>query len=167
LNVAVLPILVYPDERLKQVSTPVAEFDGALQDFLTDFEDTMRASPGCVGLAAPQVNFPKRIVIVDVSAKPKIPHHGHLLLINPEIIARDGDALGREGCLSVPDYTGSVVRAQHIRLRHQNERGEYSEFDCEGYEARAVQHEMDHLDGLLFLDRLVSRRDLFRRKVYK
>lgn len=162
-----LPILVYPDERLKQVSTPVTDFDGVLRDFLMDFEDTMRASPGCVGLAAPQVNFPKRIVIVDVSAKPKISHHGHLLLINPEIIVRDGEALGREGCLSVPDYTGSVVRAQRIRLRHQNERGEYNEFDCEGYEARAVQHEMDHLDGLLFLDRLVSRRDLFRRKVYK
>lgn len=164
---AVLPILVYPDERLKQVSTPVTAFDDDLHRFLSDFEDTMRASPGCVGLAAPQIDYFKRIVIVDVSAKPKIHHHGHLLLINPEIIARDGESLGREGCLSVPDYTGNVNRAERIRLRYQDADGVARELDCEGYEARAVQHEMDHLDGLLFLDRLVNARDLFRRKVYK
>jgi peptide deformylase len=164
---AVLPILVYPDERLKQVSTPVTAFDHYLHRFLSDFEDTMRASPGCVGLAAPQVSYFKRIVIVDVSAKPKILHHGHLLLINPEIVVRYGESLGREGCLSVPDYTGNVNRAERIRLRYQDARGVARELDCEGYEARAVQHEMDHLDGLLFLDRLVNARDLFRRKVYK
>jgi peptide deformylase len=165
--VAVLSILVYPDERLKQVSVPVTVFDDALRRFLADFEETMRASPGCVGLAAPQVDYFKRIVIVDVSAKPKIPHHGHLLLINPEIVVCEGESLGREGCLSVPDYTGNVARAERIRLRYQDGDGTSHELDCEGYEARAVQHEMDHLDGLLFLDRLVSRRDLFRRKVYK
>ncbi len=163
----VLPILVYPDERLKQVSTPVTEFDAPLQRFLADFEDTMRASSGCVGLAAPQVNYFKRIVIVDVSTKPKIAHHGHLVLINPEIVQRDGETIAREGCLSVPDFTGNVARAQHIRVRTHDAAGSVREFDCEGYEARAVQHEMDHLDGLLFLDRLVNRRDLFRRKVYK
>jgi peptide deformylase len=90
-----------------------------------------------------------------------------LLLINPQIIARDGDTLGREGCLSVPDFTGNVMRAERIRIRHQDKHGASHEFDCEGYEARAVQHEMDHLDGLLFLDRLASRGDLFRRKTYK
>jgi peptide deformylase len=164
---AVLTILVYPDERLKQVAVPVTVFDDALRRFLLDFEDTMRASPGCVGLAAPQVNYFQRIVIVDVSARPKTAHHGHLLLINPEIIARDGEAIGREGCLSVPDYTGNVTRAERIRLRYQDGEGAFHEIDCEGYEARAVQHEMDHLDGLLFLDRLVSGRDLFRRKVYR
>ena len=164
---AVLPILVYPDERLKQVSTPVTVFDDALRSFLSDFEQTMRASPGCVGLAAPQVDYFKRIVIVDVSAKPKIRHHGHLLLINPEIVVRDGESLGREGCLSVPDYTGNVNRAERIHLRYQDASGTAHELDCDAYEARAVQHEMDHLDGLLFLDRLVSARDLFRRKIYK
>ena len=164
---ALLPILVYPDERLKQISTPVTDFDEALRCFLVDFEATMRASPGGVGLAAPQVEYFKRIIIVDVSSKPKIPHHGRLLLINPEIMAREGEALGREGCLSVPDYTGNVVRAQRIRVRYRGPHGEAGEVDCEGYEARAVQHEMDHLDGLLFLDRLVSRGDLFRRKFYK
>jgi len=163
----VLPILVYPDERLKRVSSPVTVFDEALRCFLADFEETMRASPGCVGLAAPQVDFCQRIVLVDVSARPKIPHHGRLLLINPEIAAREGEALGREGCLSVPDYTGNVARAARVRVRYQDETGVSHELDCQGYEARAVQHEMDHLDGMLFLDRLVSRRDLFRRKVYQ
>ncbi len=164
---AVLPILVYPDERLKQVSTPVVAFDDALRRFLADFEDTLRASPGGVGLAAPQVHCFQRIIIVDVSAKPKISHHGRLVLINPEIVMRDGEAIGREGCLSVPDYTGNVARAAHIRVRAQDDTGAAQLFDCEGYEARAVQHEIDHLDGLLFLDRLVNRRELFRRKVYK
>jgi peptide deformylase len=164
---ALLPILVYPDERLKQVSAPVTEFDAVLQRFLVDFEATMRASPGGVGLAAPQVGYFKRIVIVDVSAKPKIAHHGRLLLINPEIVTREGETLGREGCLSVPDYTGNVVRAQRIGVRYRDPDGAARELSCEGYEARAVQHEMDHLDGLLFLDRLVGRGDLFRRKLYK
>ncbi|HKQ31312.1 MAG TPA: peptide deformylase [Burkholderiales bacterium] len=161
---AVLSVLVYPDERLKQRSTPVTDFDDALRRFLVDFEQTMRASPGCVGLAAPQVGYFKRIVLVDVSSKPKIAHHGRLLLINPEIVVREGEVVGREGCLSVPDYTGNVARAERLRLRYQDDTGATHEFDCEGYEARAVQHEMDHLDGLLFLDRLVSRRDLFLRK---
>jgi peptide deformylase len=161
---AVLPILVYPDERLKQTSTPVTNFDETLRRFLADFEETMRVSPGCVGLAAPQVGYFKRVVLVDVSSKPKVPHHGRLLLINPEIVAREGDAVGREGCLSVPDYTGNVARAERVRVQYRDEYGATHEFDCEGYEARAVQHEIDHLDGLLFLDRLVSRRDLFRRK---
>jgi peptide deformylase len=164
---ALLPILVYPDERLKQISAPVTAFDDELRRFLADFEDTMRASPGGVGLAAPQVNRFQRIVIVDVSARPKTPNHGRLLLINPEIIEREGEAVGREGCLSVPDYTGNVVRATRIRVCARDAYGAAIEYECVGFEARAVQHEMDHLEGLLFLDRLVSQRDLFRRKVYK
>lgn len=164
---AVLPVLVYPDERLKQISAPVREFDDELRRFVADMEETLRSFPGCVGLAAPQVNCFQRIVIVDVSAKPGIPHHGRLILINPEVVEKEGEAAGREGCLSVPDYTGNVARAGRIRLRTQDADGTMREFDCEGYEARAVQHEIDHLDGLLFLDRLVSRRDLFRRKIYK
>jgi peptide deformylase len=164
---AILPVLVYPDERLKRVAEPVSAFDAALRGFLADFDETMRAAPGCVGLAAPQVGYAKRIALVDVSARANTPHNGRLLLINPVVDERGGEIVGREGCLSVPDYTGNVARAEWIRLRAQDALGQWRAFRCEGYEARAVLHELDHLDGLLFLDRLVSRRDLFRRKVYK
>ncbi len=160
---AVLEILVYPDPRLKQISKPVERFDEGLREFIGDLEKTMRAGPGGVGIAAPQVGRLERIIIVDVSGKPKIKHHGRLVLINPEILSKEGSAVGREGCLSVPDYTGNVARAKFITVRARDEFGKPLEFNIERYEARAVQHEMDHLDGLLLLDRLVSRRDLFRR----
>jgi len=165
---AVLEVLQYPDPRLKQVSAPVTVFDAALHAILVDLEETMRAGPGSVGIAAPQVNHFVRIAIVDVSSKPGILQHGCLRLINPEIVQRAGEVKGREGCMSVPDYTGSVLRAQSVRVRAQDSGGQWREFDFEGYEARAVQHEIDHLDGLLFLDRVVSpRHDLFRRKLYR
>jgi peptide deformylase len=161
---AVLDILVYPDPRLKQVSKPMTQFDDSLRSFILDLEETLRAGPGGVGIAAPQVGRFERIVIVDVSGKPKIKHHGRLVLINPKILSKEGSTVGREGCLSVPEYTGNVARAKFITLRAQNEFGKSREFQMERYEARAVQHEIDHLDGLLLLDRLVSRRDLFRRQ---
>lgn len=161
---AVLDILTYPDPRLKEISKPVEQFDDALRDFICDLEETMRDGPGGVGIAAPQVGRLERIVIVDVSAKPKIKQHGRLVLINPVITSRDGSVVGREGCLSVPEYTGNVERAKFITLEACDEFGKTLKFDMERYEARAVQHEMDHLDGLLFLDHLVGRRDLFRRQ---
>jgi len=161
---AVLDILVYPDPRLKQISKPVTQIDDSLRSFILDLEETLRAGPGGVGIAAPQVGRFERIVIVDVSCKPKIKHHGRLVLINPEILSQKGSAVGREGCLSVPEYTGNVTRAKFVTLRAQDEFGQSHEFQVERYEARAIQHEMDHLDGLLLLDRLVSRRDLFRRQ---
>jgi peptide deformylase len=165
---AILEVLTIPDERLKQASEPVNLFDDALREFVADLEQTMRSSPGGVGIAAPQVADFRRIVIVDVSCKPKIKNHGRMVLINPEIIEWQGMEKGREGCMSVPDYTGNVIRAKSIKLKAQNEFGELQEYACEGYEARAIQHEVDHLDGILFLDRLVSRRaDLFERKVYQ
>jgi peptide deformylase len=161
---AVLNILVYPDPRLKQISKPMVQFDDSLRSFILDLEETMRAGSGGVGIAAPQVGRLDRIIIVDVSGKSKIKHHGRLVLINPEIISKEGLAIGREGCLSVPEYTGNVARAKFITLRAQDEFGKAHEYQMERYEARAVQHEMDHLDGILLLDRLVSRRDLFRRQ---
>lgn len=165
---AVLDILIYPDERLRQVSVPVTQFDAALQARIDDLEATRLAGPGAVGIAAPQVGWFERVVIVDVSGRKKTRNHGHLILVNPEITEWDGFAMGREGCLSVPDYTGNVVRAERIQLEALDRHGEPRSFDMDGFEARAIQHEMDHLDGLLFLDRLVSRRqDLFQRKVYK
>jgi len=165
---AVLDILTYPDERLKRPADPVERFDNELQTFVRDLEETMRAGPGGVGIAAPQVNRLQRIVLVDCSvARKPVPNHGKIVLINPEVTHWEGMDVGREGCMSVPDYTGNVIRAEKIRLAAQDEYGEERTFDFEGFEARAVQHEIDHLDGLLFLDRLVSRRnDLFHRKVY-
>ncbi len=164
----ILDILKYPDETLKKTSEQVESFDDELRKFLADLEETMRAGPGGVGIAAPQVGHLQRIAIVDVSAEPKIVHNGCMILINPEIKTWDGMKVGREGCMSVPDYTGNVIRATKITLQASNAQGELIDYECEGYEARAVQHELDHLDGLLFLDRLVSRRtDLFKRKVYK
>ncbi len=165
---AVLPILTYPDERLKQVSEPVTELTQERLAFIQDLEATMRAGPGGVGIAAPQVGRFERIVIVDVSSRKNIKHHGRLVLINPEITEWEGMAIAREGCLSVPDFTGNVIRAERISLSALDEAGQLRQIDTEGYEARAIQHELDHLDGLLFLDRLVSRRmDLYQRKVYQ
>lgn len=163
-----LDILKYPDERLKQVSTEVETFDDELRAFVAVLEETMRAGPGGVGIAAPQVGRFQRIVIVDISSKPKMPNHGRMVLINPEITEWEGMAMGREGCMSVPDFTGNVIRAEKIVFTAFDEFGQQHEYRSEGYEARAVQHEVDHLDGMLFLDRLVSRRtDLFQRKVYQ
>jgi len=165
---SILEILKYPDPRLKQESTVVEVFDEMLLTFIKDLEETMRAGPGGVGIAAPQVGHFKRIVIVDVSARKNTPNNGCMVLINPELIKWEGLKVGREGCMSVPDFTGNVIRAEQIVLKASDSQGQPCEFSCEGYEARAVQHEIDHLNGLLFLDRLVSRRnDLFKRKSYK
>ena len=165
---AVLQILTYPDPLLKEEAQPVEHFDDALRTFVADLEETMRSMPGGIGIAAPQVGKLMRLVIVDLTSKPKIKHHGRLVLVNPEISEWDGMAIGREGCMSVPDFTGNVIRAEKITLHAQDEFGEEHEYVMEGFEARAVQHELDHLDGMLFIDRLVSRRnDLFKRKVYK
>lgn len=164
-----MEILTYPNELLKNSSEAVEEFDQEFRDFVEALEQTRQAGPAAVGIAAPQVGRHQRVVIVDCSQTRKpVPNHGHLVLVNPEILDWQGHELGREGCLSVPDFTGNVLRAQSIKLKAQSMDGDELEFDMEGFEARAVQHEIDHLDGMLFLDRVVSRhRDVFKRKNYK
>ncbi len=167
-----LDILKYPDERLKQISESVENFDDEFRLFVMELEKTMHFGPGGVGIAAPQVGRFQRIAIVDISSKPKLPsgstNNGRMVLVNPEITQWDGMAMGREGCRSVPDFTGNVIRAEKITFTAYDEIGEQHEYQCTGFEARAIQHEVDHLDGMLFLDRLVSRRtDLFQRKIYK
>ena len=165
---AVLSILTYPDPRLQRKAEPVSVFDDDLHHFVDDLKETMYAGPGGVGIAAPQVDRPQRIVVVDVRPKLGDDCHGLMVLINPELAAWEGMAVGREGCMSVPDFTGNVIRAERIQVQAQDASGRERSYECEGFEARAVQHEMDHLDGFLFLDRLVSRKiDLFRRKNYK
>lgn len=163
-----LEVITFPDPRLTRIAASVERFDHELHAFVRALEATMRNGPPSVGIAAPQVGRSQRIAIVDVSIKPNIASHGRLVLINPHITRREGSVVGREGCLSVPDYTGNVMRAETIDVDAFDEQGEQRSWTFTGFEARAVQHEIDHLDGLLFLDRLVSRRnDLFRRKVYK
>ena len=166
---AILEILKLPDPRLKELSEPVTAFDEELHAFIADLEETRLDGPAAVGIAAPQVGRLQRIVIIDCSTTRKpVPNHGRLVLVNPEITEWDGFELGREGCLSVPDYTGNVIRAERIKVKAQDPAGVPCEFEMAGYEARALQHEVDHLDGMLFVDRLVSRRtDLFQRKVYR
>jgi len=164
-----MEILIYPDQRLKQVSESVETIDKNLLEFIHQLEQTRLAGPGAVGIAAPQVDVFKQVVIVDVSnMKKPVENHGHMIMINPEITEWEGMDMGREGCLSVPDFTGNVIRAEKIKVKYTNETGQTIEIDSTGFEARAIQHEIDHLDGMLFLDRLVSRRsDLFKRKTYK
>ncbi len=166
----ILEILKIPDPRLKQVSEPVTDFnDPELQQFIDDLEETRQDGPAAVGIAAPQVGKFIRVVIVDCSTTRKpVPNHGHMILVNPEIAEWDEFEMRREGCLSVPDYTGNVIRAKKIKLKALDRHGNPLEYDMVDYEARAAQHEIDHLDGMLFIDRVVSRRtDLFQRKVYQ
>lgn len=162
-----LGVLVHPDPGLREVAAEVRSFDQELRAFVSDLEETLRAGPAAVGIAAPQVGCLRRIVIMDASARPDVSRHGRLVLVNPRITMRDGAVAGREGCLSVPDYTGNVIRAERVTVEARDEYGVSRSYDLEGFEARVAQHEIDHLDGLLFIDRLVSRRDLFRRKVYR
>jgi len=163
-------ILTYPDKRLKQISEPVVDFGKEFKEFIDRLLYTMKNSPAAVGIAAPQVNKHIRTIIVDARGykhKYNKTNHGLLILSNPRIIARDGEILVREGCLSVPDYTGNVKRSYWIKVEAEDLDGNTIEFDTEGFEAVVIQHEMDHLDGKLFIDRIASPKDLFKRKVYK
>lgn len=160
-----LNILRQPDERLRQKSEPVTEFDDSLSAQFKELEQAMLAGPGGVGIAAPQVGLLKRMVVVDCrhSQRP-CKNHGLLYMANPEIIERtEKEDLGREGCLSVPDWVGVVPRARRIVVRYQNKVGHWQDISAKGFEARVIQHELDHLDGVLFIDRVVSTRDLVRR----
>jgi len=163
------PILRYPHPILKKLCHRVEHIDNSILSLVEDLLDTMHAGPGSVGVAAPQIGVTLRVCVVDVSASRhgKDNHHGQLCMINPEIIARAGMAVMREGCMSVPDYTGDVERATTITVRFHEPDGSHREIEASGFEAVAIQHEMDHLDGILFLDRIVSiKTGLFRRKSY-
>ena len=168
---AILPILQFPDPRLKEKSDPVTGVTAEVSAFIDDLLETMRASPGCVGIAAPQVGMPSRIIVVDVSVHRRgnqEENHGLLVLVNPEILARGGKQLVREGCMSVPDYTANVQRAQWVLVDALDREGKQVILEAIGFEAVAIQHEADHLDGYLFLDRVSSiKTDLFRRKRYR
>jgi peptide deformylase len=166
--VAVREVLVYPDPRLKQICEPIDVFDDTVTQLLTDLVDTMVDAGHSVGIAAPQIGDLRRAAVVDVSASKlgkKQDNHGLLQLVNPQIIERQGSHSVREGCMSVPDYTGNVTRAEEIVVQFIDENGQRRVIRAAGFEAVAIQHELDHLDGFLFLDRVSSlKTDLFRRK---
>lgn len=165
---AVLDILTYPDPLLKKKSEPVADLDADVLSFINDLQETLYHYPGCVGVAAPQTGVLKRIVIIDVSRNRKpVENHGKLILINPTVDEATGEELAREGCLSLPDFTANVKRAKNIRCRATTPDGNEIIIEAAGFEARVILHELDHLDGLLFLDRVSSlKTDVFRRKRY-
>jgi peptide deformylase len=145
-------------------SEPITQISQETADMLNTLEQAMRAGPGGVGIAAPQIAWPVRAVIVDCSAaRRSCRHHGLLHLINPEIEPGNEQVLGREGCLSVPDWVGMVPRATGISVRYQDVSGRWQRLEASGFEARVIQHEVDHLDGILFIDRVVSVQDLIRR----
>lgn len=163
---AVLEVLTYPNPVLKQVSEPVSRVDDDLEAFIANLVETMYASPGCVGIAAPQVGTLKRIIAIDASRNPKCDnHHGYMVLVNPIIEWQEGEVVGREGCLSLPALTANVKRAKNIGISAQAPDGSAIRFDTADFEARLILHETDHLDGLLFLDRVTClKTDVFRRK---
>jgi len=144
-----LRILEFPDPRLRTKAAPVEVVDDALRALIDDMFETMYAAPG-IGLAATQVDVHKRLLVADVSAEKTDPH----VLINPRILEKDGVAVTEEGCLSVPGYYEEVERANHIRVAFLDRDGNETEMEAEGLLAVCIQHEMDHLEGKLFVDYL-------------
>ncbi|AMN45616.1 peptide deformylase [Steroidobacter denitrificans] len=160
---ALLPILEFPDPRLRTRAQPVQQVDAAVRKLIDDLFETMYAAPG-IGLAATQVNVHQRVLVIDVSEGRKEP----LALINPEILSREGIEETEEGCLSVPGIYDKVTRAERIRVRALDYTGKMIEFDADGLCAVCIQHEIDHLDGKLFVDYLSDlKRTRIRKKLEK
>ena len=160
---ALLQILEFPDPRLRIRAQPVTHVDAALRTLIDDMFETMYAAPG-IGLAATQVNVAKRVLVLDLSEK----HDQPLALINPEVLERTGVEETEEGCLSVPGYFDKVTRAEKIRVRALDRNGKQIEFEAEGLLAVCIQHEIDHLDGKLFVDYLSElKRTRIRKKLEK
>jgi peptide deformylase len=158
-----LVILEYPDSRLRKTAAPVAVVDDALRQFIDNLLETMYAARG-VGLAATQVDVHKRLIVLDVSDTRDQP----LVLINPELLMAEGSGPGEEGCLSLPGIYDKLTRATHIRVRALGRDGEPFEMEAEGLLAVCIQHEMDHLEGKLFVDYLSElKRQLIRRRLEK
>jgi peptide deformylase len=146
---ALLPILRYPDPRLHRKAAPVTAFDATLRTLVEDMAETMYEAPG-IGLAATQVNVHQRVVVIDVSEDKS----NLLVLVNPELLNRDGEHEGEEGCLSVPGIYETVKRAERVRVRAAGLTGEVFELDADGLLAVCIQHEMDHLEGKVFVEYL-------------
>ena len=161
----VQPVAIYPDPVLKRVAPVCEDLSRQVMDVAQDLFETMRSHPRCVGLAAPQIGKSMRIIAVDVTDHPKATRsHGPLIIINPVVAASDGSEVAREGCLSLPDITANVVRATRIFVGGLTIDGRDIKAETSGFEARAILHEIDHLDGILILDRVASASEIFPRK---
>ena len=162
---ALLEIKTYPARILKQKALPVTGIDDELQVLIDDMIETMYDAPG-VGLAAPQVGVSKRLAVIDISAKEEtVPL---LVLINPVILHQEGEIEFEEGCLSIPDYTAKVKRSESLVLKALDRTGREVEIETGGLLSIAIQHELDHLDGILFIDRLSPiKREFFKKKFRK
>jgi len=157
-------ILTHPDRRLRRIASEIRDVDQTVLDQWRTLETIMRAGPGGVGIAAPQIGINRRLIVIDCRASLRpCRHHGLLYMANPVIESIDGERIGREGCLSVPDWVGMVPRASHIEVTFDDMAGVRRHITTSGFEARVIQHEIDHLDGILFIDRIVSSHDLVRR----
>jgi peptide deformylase len=161
----ILKIVKYPEPVLSQPGEPVTEFDDNLRKLVADMFETVYSAQG-IGLAAPQVGISKRLTVIDLSMG-KDPAQ-KLVLINPEVISREGKLYEEEGCLSFPEIREKIVRAAKVRIRAQDEYGKWFEMDGEELLSRCFQHEIDHLDGVLFIFRMSAlKRDLTLRKIRK
>ncbi|MBX3498258.1 MAG: peptide deformylase [Alphaproteobacteria bacterium] len=163
---AILSIITAPDPRLKQLSAPVAEVDAEIRQLMDDMLETMHAAPG-IGLAAPQVGVLKRVIVLEIDREEtKV---GPLFMANPEIVdASDDDAIYNEGCLSVPEHYADVTRPAEVTVRYLDRDGTRQELKCEGLLSTCVQHEIDHLDGILFIDKISAlKRNIILRKLVK
>ncbi len=164
----VLSIHRFPDPLLKRPTRPVERVDERVAQLIEAMIRTMRHHPRCVGLAAPQVGSNLRVAVMDATGHPKAKASQSLIvLINPSILAAEGTVFQREGCLSVPEFTADIRRSARVRIKALDQSEAPHEFWLEGFEAIIAQHEIDHLDGTLFLDRVANlTTDLFRRKTY-
>jgi len=160
---AILEILVYPDERLRTVAKPVKSVDDPTRQLVQDMIETMYDANG-IGLAATQVDVHKQVIVMDLAEQKSDP----LVLINPTIIEQDGEQIYDEGCLSVPEYYAPVKRAESVKITALDEQGEIFELEAEGLLAVCIQHEMDHLAGKVFVDYLSRlKQDRVRKKMVK
>ncbi len=166
---AKLSIRRFPDPILKKSTQKVERIDARVGTFIEQMIALMRANKRCVGLAAPQVGSNLQIAVMDGSGHPKVAHgHGLIVMVNPQVLELEGRCVQREGCLSIPDFTANVQRGTSIRFRSFDQYGEARVISLEGFEAIIAQHELDHLNGKLFLDRVANlKTDVFRRKKYQ
>jgi peptide deformylase len=165
---AVRPVLALPDPFLQRPSAKVDTVDADALALAADLLDTMRARTACVGLAAPQIGVGLRAFAIDVTGHRKARScAGELVLFDPELVSASRPEVAREGCLSIPDLTGDVARATQVVVRGLGVDGAERIVEADAFEARALLHELDHLDGFLFLDRVASPHAVYRRKVYR